>query len=314
MKEKLRIVFWGSGEFGTLSLKRLLCAEKVLAVVTSPDKPAGRGLRLRQTPIKEISGVDNLSLFQPENIDNKNFLESLKSFSADLFVIISYGKILTEEILDIPHLFSINLHPSLLPEYRGASPIERTIIAGEEKTGISVIKMDKGMDSGPIILQKEEEILHSDTAFSLSRRLSEKGSFLLLQAINLIKEEKVLFNPQTGKPTYAPKLRKEEGLIDWRKTAKESKNLVRGFNPWPGTFTYLKKEGKRKLLKVWEAEEEKLNGQPGELLALKKEGILIGCGKGSLLLKTVQLEGKKRVSAGSFISGYPLSIGTFPFI
>ena len=305
---KMRIIFFGSGSFGLPSLEGLIKAkENLVAVITAPDRPKGRGLRLKQTPIKEKATFYNLPIYQDKDTKEPHFKEILSSLNPDLGILIAFGSILNREIISLPKMGIINLHPSLLPQYRGSAPIPRAIIKGEKETGNSIIKINEGIDSGAIILQERIKIKSEDTAGSLSERMAKEGASLLLKAISLLKEEKATLRTQNEEEaTFAPKLKKSDGLINWKREAEEIHNLVRGLSPWPSAYTYL--EGKR--LKIWESEIKKEEGKPGEILKAEKEQLLIGCGKGSLLIKRLQLEGKKKMAAGEFLRGHPLKIGT----
>ncbi len=305
----MKIIFFGSGAFGLPSLSALIKAkENLVAVITAPDKPKGRGLKLNETPIKEKAISYNLPVLQPEDTKEPYFREALFSLNPDLGILIAFGSILNKEIINLPKMGIINLHPSLLPKYRGSAPIPRAIIKGEKETGNSIIKINEGVDSGAIIIQERAKIKPEDTARSLSERMAEEGASLLLEAICILKEGRVELKIQDEKEaTFAPKLKKSDGLIDWKKEANEIYNLVRGLNPWPSAYTYL--EGKR--LKIWETEVKEEQGKSGEIIKADKNGILVGCKKDSLLIKSLQLEGKKKISAGEFLRGHSLEIGLF---
>ncbi len=301
----MKIIFFGSGAFGLPSLEALIKAkENLVAVITAPDKPKGRGLKLKQTLIKEKATSYNLPVFQPEDTKEPHFRETLSSLNPDLGILIAFGSILNREIIALPKMGIINLHPSLLPEYRGSAPIPRAIIKGEEETGNTIIKINEGIDSGAIIIQERVKIKPEDTAGSLSERMAREGAFLLLEAISLFKEGRAELKTQDEKKaTFAPKLKKSDGLIDWKKEADEIYNLVRGLSPWPSAYTFL--EAKR--LKIWETEVKEEQGKPGEIISADEKGILVGCKKGSLLIKSLQLEGKKKMSAPEFLRGHALN-------
>lgn len=300
----MKIIFFGSGAFGLPSLEALIKAkENLVAVITAPDKPKGRGLKLKETPIKEKATSHNLPVLQPEDTKEPYFRETLSSLNPDLGILIAFGSILNREIITLPKMGIINLHPSLLPEYRGSAPIPQAIIKGEEETGNTIIKINEGIDSGKIIVQERVTIKPEDTAGSLSERMANEGASLLLEAISLLKEGKAELKTQDEKEaTFAPKLKKSEGLIDWKKEAKEIYNLVRGLNPWPSAYTFL--EGKR--LKIWETEIKEEQGKPGEIISADENGIWVSCKKGSLLIKKLQLEGKKKMAANEFLRGHPI--------
>ncbi len=300
----MKIIFFGSDSFGLPSLEALIKSkENLVAVITAPDRPKGRGLRLEQVPVKEKAASYNLPIIQTKDTREPHFKETLSSLNPDLGVLIAFGSILNREIINLPKMGIINLHPSLLPKYRGPAPIPWAIIKGEKGTGNSIIKIDEGIDSGSIILQERIEIKAEDTAGSLSERMAREGANLLLRAISLLKEKRVKLKVQDEQEaTFAPKLKKSDGLINWRGEAVKIHNLVRALSPWPSAYTFL--EGKR--LKIWETEIRENQGKPGEILKPQKDQLLIACGKGSLLIKSLQLEGKKRMAVSEFLRGHPL--------
>jgi methionyl-tRNA formyltransferase len=307
----MKIVFFGSSEFAVPSLKRLLDSpHEVSAVVTQPDRKKGRSLKVSETPVKKLASKKKISIHQPENAGNKESLKYLKSLRADLFVVVAFGQILTKATLDIPKSCSVNLHASLLPKYRGAAPVSRAIMNGEKRTGLSIIRMNEGMDAGDIILQRPVEIGKEDTSETLNRKLSDLGAILLLDAVRLIGEDKAVFKKQNDRAaTLAPKLTKKDGLIDWNKTSKEVHNKVRGTLPWPSAFTFL--DGK--ILKIRKStalpSHDKLN--PGEIIDIQKDGLTVACGQSLLIVREVQLEGRKMMDAASFARGRNIEKGMF---
>jgi methionyl-tRNA formyltransferase len=325
----MKLIFFGSSEFAVPSLGRLWDSpHEVLAVVTQPDRERGRHLRVQPTPVKSFASKKGLRLFQPEKvaclfqpekgarlfqpekISDPSVVKGLSALSADLFVVVAFGEILPRDILEIPRLYSINLHPSLLPKYRGAAPVNWAIINGETETGLTVIKMNEKMDAGDIILQKRVEIGKDDTSESLNNRLSELGGILLLDALRFIEEKRIKFKKQNeGGKSLAPRLKKEDGLIDWKKDAVEIYNRIRGTIPWPGAFTFLN----GKSLRIWKSEAAPLYEkiEPASVLDTGRDVITIACGKGALLIKELQLEGKKRMDAASFLRGHKIEKGTF---
>ena len=247
----MKIIFFGSSHFAVPSLEALIKSRyEVVCVVTQPDKKKGRHLHLGITNVKATAKAAGLTVFQPEKINSLEALEYLKSFSADLFVIVAYGQILSQEILDIPKIFPINIHASLLPKYRGAAPINWAIIKGEKVTGVTIIKVTKKMDSGPVILQKEAPINKTDDAMILEDKLRMLGVELLTEALKEIKNKTFKLTEQDEfKVIMAPKLKKADGCINWDIPADEIYNLIRGCLPWPGAYTYYK----GKLLKIFKA-------------------------------------------------------------
>jgi methionyl-tRNA formyltransferase len=306
----MKIVFFGTSDFAAQVLQSLLSGKhNISAVVTAVDKKKGRGQKIGASPVKVLAQKKKLAVLQPEDLRDSEFLRVLKDARADLFVLCAYGKILTKEVLGIPAKYAINLHTSLLPAYRGAAPINRAIINGERETGVTIFKMDKGMDTGEIILQAKTTISASDTAASLAGRLAGIGAEALLKAIGLIECGKVKFTAQDeARASLAPKLKKEEGLIDWQSPALDIHNRIRGLQPWPGAFTWFRD----RRLKIWQSRVVKGPSQAGAGTVADvrpKEGILVQAGRNKLLLISLQPEGKKRMSASEFISGHNIKAG-----
>ncbi|HOM26629.1 MAG TPA: methionyl-tRNA formyltransferase [bacterium] len=301
----MKILFFGSDIFGIPSLEMLKRNFEIIGIVTSPDRPKGRGLRISSTPVKEWAIMNGINIYQPEKFE-ESFINKIKKISPDLIVLISYGKILPSSILQIPRICSINVHPSLLPKYRGPAPIEWAIINGETKTGVTIIKMDENIDTGEIIIQKETEILPNDNAFTLKNKLSLLSSDLLYEGIKIIKEGGKTY-PQKGEVSYAPKLKKQDGYINWKLDATRIHNLVRGVIIWPTAFTYLKINSRKKLIKIYKTEVGETEGKfgnCGEIIRIEKDYIEVACGNGTIKIKELQMEGKKRMSTSQFLCGY----------
>lgn len=306
------IVFFGSDNFSVPALKALVASRhKVLCVVTQPDRKRGRGLHLEGTAVKQAALEAGLKVYQPDKVNSSETLNFLKSLSADLFVVIAYGQILSEKILALPRLFCLNVHASLLPKLRGAAPINWALINGEAKSGITVMKMVKAMDAGPAILKKEVFIDDKDNALILEEKLASLGKDGLLEALGRIEKNTYRLEVQdSGKATYAPKLRKEDGLIDWNKPATQISNLIRGFFSWPGAFTYYKGT----LLKIYKAhvalrESEQGPKAPGEIVGVGKSGIEVVCLEGYLVVEELQIAGKRKMTIEEFIAGHKISVG-----
>ncbi|MFN7170995.1 MAG: methionyl-tRNA formyltransferase, partial [Candidatus Omnitrophota bacterium] len=263
------------------------------------------------SPVKVKAEKLSLKVRQPENLNEESFLYFLRDAGTDLFVVVAYGNILPREILNLPRIFSINLHASLLPKYRGAAPISWAIWNGEEETGVTVIKMNEQMDAGEIILQKRIPILEEDDALTLGERLSIEGADLLLEAIELIEKGKVIFLPQDEREvSFAPLLKKGDGRIDWKTPAKKINAQIRALVPWPGSYCFWK----NKLLKLWRAqvvEEDFRKSLPGEIVEIREEGFVVATGEGGLLIKELQLAGGKRMPVEKFIPGHHLEKGEF---
>lgn len=311
----VRILFMGTSEFAIPSLDKISKSEyELIGVITQPDKPTGRHYKLTPPKVKEFANKLNIKVWQPISLKDKEGLELIRNLKPDLVVVVAFGQILSEEFLQIPKIGSINLHASLLPKYRGASPIHHAIIQGETKTGVTIAWISKELDAGDIIGQEEVNIDPDDTAGTLSQKLSLIGADLLLKSITLINEGKVSRTKQdTSQVSYAPKLNKKDGLINWKKSDIEIHNLVRGLNPFPGAYTYYKNH----ILKIWTTEiEEEEEGKYGEVVKIfKDKGPVISTAKGCLLIRELQPANKKRLSGTEFISGYRLKVGDtfFPY-
>lgn len=312
IKNHWRIVFFGTPSFAIPALRELLDSEdEVIAVVTQPDRPQGRGRKIKPSEIKEFIKEKlggKLLIFQPESVKEASFEKGLREINPDLFVVVAYGQILPKRILEIPKYGAINLHASLLPKYRGASPIAWAIMNGEKFTGVTTILMDEGMDTGDILLQQNIQIMEDDTSETLSHRLAEIGSKLLKETIKRMKDRSIKPIPQDhSKASYAPLLKKEDGKIDWQKRAEEIDRQVRAFNPWPGAFTYFN----GKILKIYKGDWRKTSNpeKPGRVIWVGSDFIEVQTGDGTFLIKELQLEGKKRINTKEFLLGHPISIG-----
>ena len=310
----MKIVFFGSSHFAVASLEALIKSSyDVCCVVTQPDKKKGRHLHLGFTDVKTTAEAAGLTVFQPAKINSPEALSYLKTFGADLFIIVAYGQILSQEILDIPKIFPINIHASLLPKFRGAAPINWAIIKGEKSTGVSIIKVTRKMDSGPVILQKEALINKTDDAIILEDKLRTLGVELLMEALKEIKNKTFKLTEQDeNKVIMAPKLKKADGCIDWGLKADEIYNLVRGCFPWPGAYTYYK----GKLLKIFKAQASKAapsqgSFKPGEVteITIEKNEIAVATLSGNLMIEELQLEGGRRMNSKDFVHGHKVKPG-----
>ncbi len=299
----------GTPDFSVPTLQELIDSEhEVVAVVTKPDKPKGRGNKVVCTPIKEVAIAHHIDVYQPKKLREEDFMKTMEEINPDVMVVIAFGQILPKRILDIPKYGCINIHASLLPKYRGAGPIQWSIINGESETGITTMYMDAGIDTGDMIHKQEIKIEDTDTGGSLHDKLSVAGAKLLMKTLEEVQDNTAPREKQDDSlSNYAPMLEKSLGNIDWEKDATQIELLVRGLNPWPSAYTYLGS----KILKIWSATviEEKLVGAPGEIVKITKEGFIIKCGQKSLLLNEIQLQGKKRMAAGAFLRGYDLEVG-----
>jgi len=306
----MRVIFMGTPSFAVPILRGVHKSNhEVAGVVTQPDRPKGRRRRLGISPVKELATGLRLPVMQPETTRDEGFIAEVKRMCPDLIVVAAYGRILARDILHIPPLGCINVHASLLPKYRGAAPIQWAIANGESRTGITIIKMDEGMDTGDILLAQEVEIGNDDTAQSLHDKLAQVGANLIIKALDQLNRGTLRFIPQDHREaTYAPPLQREDGLIDWSQDAHDIFNRMKGFNPWPGAFTYLK--GLR--LKIFSAKviTGEIGKKAGEVVQSGSEGIKVTTGKGYLLIKEVQLEDRKRMPIREFLIGNEVPPGT----
>ncbi|MFQ5443780.1 MAG: methionyl-tRNA formyltransferase [Nitrospinales bacterium] len=305
----MKIVFMGTPDFAVPTLKNLVDSKhEVVGVVTQPDRPKGRGRELAPPPVKQLALQENLTLFQPENASDPSFVETLRKLTPDLIIVVAYGQILKPPVLEIPRMFCINLHASILPKYRGAAPINWAIINGETETGVTTMKMDQGLDTGDILLIRKIEIKPDDDSQTLENSLAEIGASLVLETIDRLKENTILPIPQdSSQSTYAPKMKKEHGLIQWEKEAAQIANLVRGVVPWPGAYSFLK--SKRLRIRRVETTPSESGEQPGTILRLTDRGIEVGTTRGRIIITELQPEGKNKMSAKSFLLGHHVDKG-----
>jgi methionyl-tRNA formyltransferase len=308
----LRIIFMGTAELACASLQALAQEAdfSVIAVVTQPDRPKGRELKLQPSPVKELAVRLQLPVLQPERARKEDFIEELRKLQPDLIVVAAYGQILPQAILDLARFGSLNVHTSLLPKYRGAAPIQWAILDDEPVTGVTIMKMDAGLDTGDILTQQTTPIHPEDNSQSLHDRLATIGATLLTQTIRDYVAGKITPSPQPAEgATYARKITKEDGRIDWTQPARALWNRWRAFTPWPGVFTHLPAQPHPQLLKIWQCEIADRSGTPGEILQADKTGIIVACGQQSLRLLQLQREGSRRMSAQEFLTGHPLKPG-----
>lgn len=314
MPMAMRVVFVGTGEIGVPSYRALMEAEgiDVVGVVTQPDRPAGRKLELMPSPVKKAALGHPQPVFQPEKINTPVSLEQLRYLKPDVLVVCAYGQILKKEVLELPRLACLNLHASLLPRHRGASCIQAALLAGDATTGMTVMWMDAGLDTGDILLQDGFRIGRKDTAGTLHDRLADMGPALLLKSLALLRAGKASRLPQDPSlATYAPKLAKSDGHIDWTKPQVQVDRQIRAMTPWPSAFSYFPEQGQPRLLKVFRTIlSKRARGTPGEILRVDKHGILVAAGEGGLLLREVQMQGRSRMSAAEFARGQKIIPGT----
>lgn len=304
----MKILFMGTPDFAAGSLKSLIDAGyEISAVITQPDRPKGRSGAPVFSPVKEVAVSAGIPVLQPERIKRPEETAKLLEYPADIYVVAAFGQILSKEILDQPKYGCINVHASLLPRYRGASPIQRVILDGEKETGITIMQMNEGLDTGDILYQKKYELASDETFETLHDKLMDLGGKALLEALPLIEEGKLTPVTQDDSLScYAPLIKKEDGLIDFKKTAGQIDAQIRAFNPWPGAFTCI--EGK--TLKIWEASLCEKSGKPGEIVDVDKNSFTVACSEGSIRVTSLQAEGKKRMDTSAFLLGNKLSCGT----
>jgi methionyl-tRNA formyltransferase len=310
----MRIIFIGTGDIGLPTLKSLFEAREhhVLAVVTQPDKPVGRHQELQSSPVKQLAMHQHVPIFQPQKIRARPAVEQLRFLHPDVIVVMAYGQILPGDILRIPSVACLNLHASLLPRHRGAAPIQAAIEAGDAETGITVMYMDEGLDTGDILLKKTVRIRHRDTGGSIHDELAKLAPVALSEALALLKQGLApRIRQDTALATYAPKLTRENGEIVWTATQEQIDRKIRAMNPWPGAFTFLPTpDGPRKLKVFGCIQHRHQAGVPGTVVSADKHGLLVAAEQGGILLRDVQLEGKKRMSARDFLLGNPVAPGT----
>lgn len=308
--QPLRIIFMGTPDFAAATLKALIDGpDEVVAVVTQPDRAKGRGKKLTPPPTKVLAESFDIPVLQPSKIKTDEFRNGLLSYRPDLIVVAAYGRILPTSILELAPMGCINVHGSLLPLYRGAAPIQWSVLNGDKETGITIIQMNEGMDTGDILLKSSLQISPEDTAGSLFDKMAQLGGPTLLTAIKGLQEGTIIpISQEHDQATVAPMLKKNDGLIDWQKDAKEIECLIRGLDPWPTAFCFF--DSKRLRLFSPEVMYKESDAQPGTVLSADKRGIMVACGTNVLLIREIQPEGKKRMAVESFLCGHPIPAGT----
>lgn len=305
----MKIVFMGTPNAAAWSLERILAdGHEVVAVYTQPDKPAGRGNKLTASPVKEFALRNGLPIYQPTRIKTPEALEIFRSHNADVAAVVAYGRILPASFLEAFPKGAINVHFSLLPKYRGAAPVNWAIVNGETRTGVTTMRMDEGLDTGAILLQRETEIGENENAIDLMRRLSALGADLLSETLSIFDE--LTAQPQDDEQaSLAPIMKREDGLINWMLNARQIANRTRGFQPFPTAFTFYD-EKKLTLWKCRESRVESRESKVGEVLQAKGDDLIIGCGGQTVLqIDELQLEGKKRMATRDFLNGIKLRVG-----
>jgi len=306
------IVFMGTPDFAATALEKLAdSGENVVMAVTQPDRAKGRGKGIAVSPVKKCALERGIEVFQPEKVKEASAVQYIRDRAPELIIVAAFGQILSKEILDIPKYGCINIHASLLPKYRGASPIQSCIMDGEKETGVTIMRMDEGLDTGDIILQRSIPIAEDETGGSLFDKLSELGASLMIEAVSDLKEGKTEYTPQdSSKSSYTALLKKNSGRLDFSGEAVELERIIRALDPWPSAWT---KYGE-KTLKIWKAHviEDNITGdtaKAGEIISVTKDNFTIKCGNGSLVIEELQQEGKKRMSSHDFLLGMKVKTG-----
>jgi methionyl-tRNA formyltransferase len=303
--KKLRIVFMGTAAFALPTMKAVINAEEVVAIVTQPDRPQGRGREVAPPPVKALALDLGLPVLQPERVKDSLFIAQLAELRPELIVVAAFGQILPQALLDIPPRGCINVHPSLLPKYRGAAPFQWAIIKGETRTGVSIYLMDQGMDTGPLLMNREVEIAEAETAEELGERLAVIGGELMKEVIRGLKAGTLKPVPQDEKDvSYAPLFKKTDGLIPWQERTSQIRNRIRGMVPWPVAYTMW--QGKQ--IKIYRGRIGEGSGTPGEIISLDS-GIEVACGTGSIFIEELQIEGGRRIRCAEFCRGHRLTLG-----
>lgn len=305
--KKFRTIFMGTPDFSVPCLARLAEITEIIGVVTQPDKPRGRGQKLTPSPVKAFAMEKGFTVYQPAKIKTEEFTRILKDLQPDLMVVVAFGQILSQQILDIPAYGCINVHASLLPRYRGAAPIQWSVINGEKLTGVTTMFMDAGLDTGDMLLKTEVPITEDMIAEELHDALMEAGADLLVKTVAKIANGTIQrIHQADADSNYAPMLSKETGHIDWTKPAWDIHNLVRGLNSWPGAYSILQ----GKTFKIWRTRVADAEAvcEPGEILELTKQGFLAGTGKGILEILEIQAPNKKKMAASDYVRGHGLEL------
>lgn len=305
----MKVIFMGTPDFSVGTLKALIEAgHQVVLVVTQPDKPKGRGKEMQFTPVKECAMQYNIPVYQPKRVREPECIQELRKYDADVIVVVAFGQILPKQILDMTPYGCVNVHASLLPKYRGAAPIQWSIIDGETVTGVTTMQMDEGLDTGDMLLKTEIMIAEKETGGSLHDKLAQAGAKLCVETLKGLQEHTITPIPQGEATTaYARMLNKELGNIEWTKSAQEIERLIRGLTPWPSAYS----NWNGKVMKIWDAEvsNETSNQVPGTIIKVKKDAFLVQTGNGMLQINELQIPGKKKMDAGSFLRGYQVEVG-----
>ena len=301
MTQPLRIIFAGTPDFAARHLQALIQSEhQIVGVYSQPDRPAGRGKKLKASEVKELALEHNLPVFQPQSLKNDEALAELTSLNADIMIVVAYGLILPKAILEAPRLGCLNVHGSILPRWRGAAPIQRAIWAGDKQTGVTIMQMDEGLDTGDMLHISRCPISTTETSASLYTKLAELGPDALIETINKLANGEITPEPQNDElANYAKKLSKEEADIDWSMSALQIERNIRSFNPWPMCFTQMGGQ----TVKIHQAQVMLQSGDPGQILSSDKNGVVVACGEHALCITQLQPQGKKPMAINDFLNG-----------
>lgn len=303
----MKVVFMGTPDFAVPTLEALIDKHEVTAVISQPDKPKGRGKKLQPTPVKQAAEAHGIPVYQPKKIKDEEFIKTLAGIEADVFVVVAYGQILPQTVLDMPKYGCVNVHGSLLPKYRGAAPIQWSIINGETVTGVTIMYMEKGLDTGAMILKREIPIEPTDTFGTLHDKMAPVGAQALIEALEML--ENGTANPEKqddALSSYVSVIDKSLGNIDWSMDAKSITDLVRGLDPVPGAYSYLNGEP----IKIWAAETADYTGNAGEVVFTdKKKGFAVAAGSGAVFVKQMQAKGGKRMASADYMRGHEIKVG-----
>lgn len=304
----MKIIFAGTPVFAATALAALIKENyEIVLVLTQPDRPAGRGMKMVASAVKQLAQANNLKLLQPSTLKDPEIHAQLHGMNADVMIVAAYGLILPEAILKIPRLGCLNIHASLLPRWRGAAPIQSAILAGDQETGITIMQMDAGLDTGPMLLKETIPITNEDTAQTLHDKLSELGAKAIVDALTLMQQNKITpVDQDESLACYAKKINKKDAFIDWKETAEHVNHMIRAYNPVPGAYTLFRGQ----TIKIWQAKIMTQHaGQPGKILFTDRDGITVACGDGSVKLEIIQRSGGKRLTATEFLAGFEMHPG-----
>lgn len=306
----MKIIFAGTPVFAATALDALVAAgHEIALVLTQPDRPAGRGMKKAASAVKQLAEKYQLPLLQPQSLKDPAMHQQLRTVDADIMVVAAYGLILPEAVLKIPRHGCLNIHASLLPRWRGAAPIQRAILSGDKETGITIMQMDTGLDTGAMLFKKSIAISHDETTQTLHDKLCKLGADAIIKALRLLEHNKLIPAKQNeSQACYAAKIKKIEAQIDWQRSAEEIERKIRAFNPSPGAYTCFQGI----YIKIWQAKKVSGDtGQPGEIMAIEHDGLTVACGQGQLQLGIVQRSGGKRLAANEFLTGFDLHVGDY---